>query len=79
VADSQENVRNLLSKLPPLFWRNQVVANCCFHWSAAWIDVSLNAEGELRYHLRVAGSPQYVQRQRLGEIEQALAMAVSRL
>jgi hypothetical protein len=75
-AASHTDLKRLLSSLPPLAWRSEIVANHC-RWCAAWVEVGLSAGGELRYHLRVAGAPQYMQRRLLGEIERSLVKAVA--
>jgi hypothetical protein len=72
IADSQEHLRILMLALPFLQWKSTLVANQ-FRWQSIWIDTHLDAAGQIQYALRIAGGPQYMQRQALAEVEATLA------
>lgn len=70
-ADSQDALKNLVSAMPFLSWQGQMSGNR-FHWKSILVDAALNADGQLRFNLRVAGNPKYVQRGAIEEIEKSL-------
>jgi hypothetical protein len=74
-AESQEALSGLVTALPPLTWSGGLLANR-FQWRSITLNVTIAPDGRLRYNLRFAGDPQYVQRRLIGEMEATLAAAL---
>jgi hypothetical protein len=77
VADSQEAVAALIAALP--FWGLQGgFVNNQSTTKTIWGTLALNGDGRLTYKLRLSGHPRYAKWLLIGEVENALAAALTR-
>lgn len=66
-AESQQDFKNLIDIMP--FWGRRVGLTYGEPWQKMiWADVNV----DMRYILRIDGSPHYIQRQAVCEVEEAL-------
>ena len=70
-ADTPGAVAGLLSRLPFMGWRCGFAHNRPIS-KIIWMTVSRTDAGELRYELRLGGTPTYARQELLGEVESAL-------
>lgn len=71
VAESQEAVTTLLRALPFVGWRGGITYNAP-RVRSIYLTLYPGANGRPSYKLRLGGSPFYVQRELIGEVEEAL-------
>lgn len=71
-AETQEALGEVLCVLPFQNAQMAVVGNR-MHYTTLTVAARIDLDGHLVYDLHVGGTPKYVQRQLLGELERALA------
>lgn len=70
-APCEEKLREFLRALPFYGWSAGFVGGRPMA-KAVWTMVAIDGEGNLRYDLRMSGTPEYARKELIGEIEAAL-------